>query len=260
MELISPTYFAKEKVQTVQDYVLFCLQAVGNFFRKPLYLADMLVQADLIGVGSLPIVLLTGFFTGAVLALQASNTLSRFGSIDLVGQLVSTSMVRELGPVLTSLMVAGRNSSGMASELGSMVVTEQIDAMRALGTDPMKKLVTPRVGATVFMLFFLAIISDLTGLTGGLMVAKVLLRLDARQYWESAWQTLVFQDVFMGLVKPVLFGFIIATIGCFYGMNARGGTQGVGRATTQAMVASSVLILVFDFFVTRFLMAVLSFH
>lgn len=260
MELISPTYFAKEKVQTVQDYVLFCLQAVGNFFRKPLYLADMLVQADLIGVGSLPIVLLTGFFTGAVLALQASNTLSRFGSIDLVGQLVSTSMVRELGPVLTSLMVAGRNSSGMASELGSMVVTEQIDAMRALGTDPMKKLVTPRVGATVFMLFFLAIISDLTGLTGGLMVAKVLLRLDARQYWESAWQTLVFQDVFMGLVKPVLFGFIIATVGCFYGMNSRGGTQGVGRATTQAMVASSVLILVFDFFVTRFLMAVLSFH
>lgn len=260
MELISPTYFAKEKVQTVQDYVLFCVQTVANLFRKPLYFADMVQQADAIGVGSLPIVLLTGFFTGAVLALQASNTLERFGSIDLVGQLVATSMVRELGPVLTSLMVAGRNSSGMASELGSMVVTEQIDAMRALGTDPMKKLVTPRVAASVFMLFFLAIISDLVGLTGGLMVAKVLLRLDARQYWESAWQTLVFQDVFMGLVKPVLFGFIIATVGCFYGMNARGGTQGVGRATTQAMVASSVLILVFDFFVTRFLMAVLSYH
>jgi phospholipid/cholesterol/gamma-HCH transport system permease protein len=260
MELTSPTYLAKEKVQTVQDYVLFCSQTVANVFRKPLYVSDMVQQADNIGVGSLPIVLLTGFFTGAVLALQASNTLERFGSIDLVGQLVSTSMVRELGPVLTSLMVAGRNSSGMASELGSMVVTEQIDAMRALGTDPMKKLVTPRVAATVFMLFFLAIISDLVGLTGGLMVAKVLLRLDARQYWESAWQTLVFQDVFMGLVKPVLFGFIIATVGCFYGMNARGGTQGVGRATTQAMVASSVLILVFDFFVTRFLMAILSFH
>jgi phospholipid/cholesterol/gamma-HCH transport system permease protein len=260
MELTSPTYLAKERIQTVQDYVLFCVQAVGNLFRKPFYFADMVRQSDAIGVGSLPIVLLTGFFTGAVLALQASNTLSRFGSIDLVGQLVSTSMVRELGPVLTSLMVAGRNSSGMASELGSMMVTEQIDAMRALGTDPMKKLVTPRVAATVFMLFFLAIISDLVGLTGGLMVAKVLLRLDARQYWESAWQTLVFEDVFMGLIKPVLFGFIIATVGCFYGMNARGGTQGVGRATTQAMVASSVLILVFDFFVTRFLMAVLTYH
>src|SRR5579863_6962929 len=163
-----------------------------------------------------------------------------------------------VGPVLTSLMVAGRNSSGMASELGSMIVSEQIDAMRALGTDPMKKLVTPRVVSTVFMLFFLTIISDLVGLTGGLFIAKVLLRLDARQYWYNAWQTLVFQDVFMGLLKPVLFGFIIATIGCFYGMNARGGTQGVGRATTQAVVAASVLILAFDLFITRFLMVTLA--
>jgi phospholipid/cholesterol/gamma-HCH transport system permease protein len=255
MELTSPSELAKEKVLTVQDYFHFCVQAIGNIFRKPLYFADMTMQADTIGVGSLPIVVLTGFFTGAVLALQASNTLEHFGSITLVGQLVSTSMVRELGPVLTSLMVAGRNSSGMASELGSMVVTEQIDAMRALGTDPMKKLVTPRVVATVFMLFFLAIISDLVGLVGGLAIAKLLLRLDARQYWANAWETLVFQDVFMGLIKPVIFGFIIATIGCFYGMNARGGTQGVGRATTQAMVAASVLILAMDLIVTRFIMA-----
>jgi phospholipid/cholesterol/gamma-HCH transport system permease protein len=203
---------------------------------------------------------LTGFFTGAVLALQAANTLEHFGSISLVGQLVSTSMVRELGPVLTSLMVAGRNSSGIASELGSMVVTEQIDAMRALGTDPMKKLVTPRVVATVFMLFFLSILSDLVGLLGGSMVAKVLLNLDLRQYWSNAYQTLVYQDVLMGLLKPTLFGFIIATMGCYYGLNARGGTQGVGKATTQAMVAASVLILVMDFFVTRLLMAVLSYR
>jgi phospholipid/cholesterol/gamma-HCH transport system permease protein len=260
MELISPTELAKEKVLTVQDFVYFCVQAVANLFRKPLYLADMVIQADAVGVGSLPIVVLTGFFTGAVLALQASNTLERFGSITLVGQLVSTSMVRELGPVLTSLMVAGRNSSGMASELGSMIVTEQIDAMRALGTDPMKKLVTPRVGATVFMLFFLTIISDLVGLVGGLVIAKLLLALDARQYWSNAWQSLVFQDIFMGLIKPVIFGFIIATVGCYYGMNARGGTQGVGRATTQAMVAASVLILAMDLIVTRFLMATLSYH
>jgi len=167
MELTSPTYFAKVKVQTVQDYVLFCVQSVTNLFQRPFYLTDIVSQADSIGVGSLPIVVLTGFFTGAVLALQASNTLERFGSLSLVGQLVSTSMVRELGPVLTSLMVAGRNSSGMASELGSMMVTEQIDAMRALGTDPTKKLVTPRVVATVVMLFFLTIISDLLGLVGG---------------------------------------------------------------------------------------------
>src|ERR1700723_531531 len=260
MELISPTEFAKQKVLAVQDYTWMTVHSVTNLFRKPIYFADIVQQADLIGVGSLPIVVLSGFFTGAVLAVQSANTLERFGSITLVGQLVSLSMVRELGPVLTSLMVAGRNWSGMASELGSMVVTEQIDAMRALGTDPMKKLVTPRVVATVFMLFFLAIISDLVGLVGGLAIAKLLLQLDARQYWANAWETLVFQDVFMGLIKPVIFGFIIATIGCFYGMNARGGTQGVGRATTQAMVAASVLILAMDLIVTRFLMATLSYR
>ena len=260
MELASPSYYAKETVQTVQDYITFCAQSISNVFRKPFYFGDMVLQADLIGVGSLPIVLLTGFFTGAVLSLQTSNTLERFGSITLVGQLVSTSMVRELGPVLTGLMVAGRNASGMASELGSMIVTEQVDAMRALGTDPMKKLVTPRTVATVFMLFFLTIISDLVGLTGGLFIAKLLLRLDARQYWYNAWESLVFQDIFMGLLKPVLFGFIIATVGCFYGMNARGGTQGVGRATTQAVVAASVLILAVDLILTRLLMAVLSFR
>jgi phospholipid/cholesterol/gamma-HCH transport system permease protein len=140
-----------------------------------------------------------------------------------------------------------------------MVVTEQIDAMRALGTDPMKKLVTPRVVSTVFMLFFLTILSDLLGLTGGLMVATILLKLDAHEYWNNAWQSLVFQDVFMGLVKPVLFGFIVATVGCFYGITARGGTQGVGRATTQAVVTASVLIIVVNFFTTQFLMNVLSY-
>src|SRR6476620_4514258 len=166
MQLISPTEIAKQKVQAVQEYTLLAAQSVANLFRKPLYFADMIQQADLIGVGSLPVVVLTGFFTGLVLALQSSNTLQRFGSLSLIGQLVSTSMVRELGPVLTSLMVAGRNSSGMASELGSMVVTEQIDAMRALGTDPLKKLVTPRVISTVFMMFYVALISDLVGLAG----------------------------------------------------------------------------------------------
>ena len=239
MELTSPTEYAKQKVLAVQDYTVMTAQSVANLFRKPVYFADMIQQADLIGVGSLPIVVLSGFFTGAVLAVQSANTLQRFGSITLIGQLVSLSMVRELGPVLTGLMVAGRNASGMASELGSMVVTEQIDAMRALGTDPMKKLVAPRVVSTVFMLFFLTVLSDFVGLAGGLFVSKILLNLDARQYWSNAWQSLVFQDVFMGLVKPVMFGFIISTVGCYYGMTARGGTQGVGRATTQAVVAAS---------------------
>src|SRR5579864_3906463 len=167
MPLTSPEELAKGIVADVQEYSLLAGQSVGNLLKHPRYVADTLFQADQIGVGSLPIVVLTGFFTGAVLALQTSNTLQKFGSLSLIGQLVSLSMVRELGPVLTSLMVAGRNASGMASELGSMRVTEQIDAMRALGTDPSKKLVTPRVVSTVFMLFFLTIIFDLLGLIGG---------------------------------------------------------------------------------------------
>jgi phospholipid/cholesterol/gamma-HCH transport system permease protein len=255
MELLSPTDFAKSAVQRVQDYSLLSWRSLANVFGHPRYVADTLQQADLIGVGSLPIVVLTGFFTGAVLGLQSSNTLQRFGSLSLIGQLVSLSMVRELGPVLTGLMVAGRNASGMASELGSMKVTEQIDAMRALGTDPSKKLVTPRVISTIGMLFFLTIISDLVGLMGGAMVATVLLGLDSSQYWSTAWQSLAFEDVLMGLLKPLFFGFIIATVGCYYGLSAKGGTQGVGRATTQAVVAASVLILVFNFFLTRALMA-----
>jgi phospholipid/cholesterol/gamma-HCH transport system permease protein len=256
MEFTSPTDLAKEKVQTVQDYLLFSTQAVANLFRRPFYFADMVRQADAIGVGSLPIVILTGFFTGAVLALQASNTLERFGSITLVGQLVSTSMVRELGPVLTSLMVAGRNSSGMASELGSMMVTEQIDAMRALGTDPLKKLVTPRLFATVIMLFFLTIISDTVGTVGGAAVSVALLGQDGSQYFHTAYQTLRYPDIIQGLVKPVVFGFIIASVGCFYGMNTRGGTQGVGRSTTQAVVVSSVLIIAVDLVISQFMIGV----
>jgi phospholipid/cholesterol/gamma-HCH transport system permease protein len=157
-------------------------------------------------------------------------------------------------------MVAGRNASGMASELGSMIVTEQIDAMRALGTDPLKKLVTPRMISTVVMLFFLTIISDLLGLVGGGVVSTLIFGMDSHQYWSSAWQVLVFQDVFTGLIKPVLFGFIIATVGCYYGMSARGGTQGVGRATTQAVVASSVFILLVDFFATKLLISIFGYR
>src|SRR5690348_906188 len=173
MELtFSPTEFAKSKVLAVQEYSLLAWQSVLNLFRHPRYVADMLQQADIIGFGSLPIVLAACFFTGAALALNSAASLSRFGAINVIGQLVSVGIVRELGPVLAGLVVAGRNSSGMASELGSMIVTEQIDAMRALGTDPLKKLVTPRVLATVVMLFFLTILGDFMGLLGGSVVAS----------------------------------------------------------------------------------------
>jgi len=254
---VAISYFSdvvKEKVGAVQDYSLLAGRSITNLFGQPRYYADTLLQADLIGVGSLPIVVLIGFFTGAVLALQTSSTLQQFGSLSLTGQLVALSMVRELGPVLTGILVAGRNSSGMASELGSMQVTEQIDAMRAMGVDPTKKLVTPRVIATVVMLFFLSIISDLVGLTGGFVISYLLLGLDPNQYWTTAYQSLRFGDVFMGLGKPMVFGFLIASVGCYYGMSAKGGTRGVGRATTQAVVSASVLIVVTDFFLTKLLM------
>ena len=256
--LISPIDFAKGKIKSVQDYTFLAISSVTNLFKRPLYLADAIEQASLIGVGSLPIVLAAVFFTGAALALNSATTLSRFGALGLIGQLVSIGIVRELGPVLAGLVVSGRNAAGMASEIGSMVVTEQIDAMRALGTDPLKKLVTPRVASTVFMMFFLTILGDLLGLIGGSVVAVALLGLDLHQYWTSAYQTLVFQDVFIGLAKPVVFGFIIATVGCYFGISTRGGTQGVGRSTTEAVVASMILVIATDVFVTRFLMVVLG--
>jgi len=254
MEFTTPADVLKRNLLAVQDYSLLSLRSVTNLFRRPLYVADMIYQADLIGVGSLPIVVLAGTFMGAVLALDYSPTLQQFGALSLTGQLVSISLVREIGPVLTGLMVAGRNASGMASELGSMQVTEQIDAMRALGTDPYKKLVTPRVVSTTCMLFFLTIIADLVGLIGGWLMSILTLGLDTFQYCNIAYQSLKFSDVFTGLVKPVLFGFIISTIGCYYGLNTRGGTQGVGRSTTQAVVVASVFIIAADFFVAKLLL------
>jgi phospholipid/cholesterol/gamma-HCH transport system permease protein len=244
---------AKQSVLSVQNYAVLSGRAVGTFLNRPRYLADFITQADSIGVGSMPIVFLTGFFTGAVLALQSATTLAQFGAAAITGQLVSFSMIKELGPVLTSLMVSGRNASGMASELGSMRVTEQLDAMRALGTDPVRKLVGPRIVATVFVLFFLTIISDAVGTLGGAMVAIFLLGQDGSQYFHTAYQALHYADILQGLVKPLFFGFIIATIGCFYGMNTKGGTQGVGRSTTQAVVVSSVLIIASDFVISRFM-------
>ena len=238
-------------LMTVQDYAIFCAVSLANLFRTPRYWADTLVQADLIGVGSIPIVVLTGFFTGGVLALQSAASLAQFGAQTYTGRFVSLSMFRELAPVLTGLMVSGRNASGMASELGSMVVTEQMDAMRALGTDPMKKLVTPRVIATVMSLFLLTIIADTLGTIGGSVVAVFISHLNGAQYFSSAYQALVYSDIVQGLTKPVIFGFILATVGCYKGMRTTGGTQGVGRATTQAVVIASVLIIFSDFLISR---------
>jgi phospholipid/cholesterol/gamma-HCH transport system permease protein len=169
----------------------------------------------------------------------------------MTGNLVALSMVKELGPVLTGLMISGRNAAGMASELGSMKVTEQIDAMRALGTDPVRKLVTPRLYATIFMLFFLTIVADAVGIAGGALVSVTLLGLNASSYFSATYRALEYADVVQGLTKPLFSAFIIATVGCYFGMSTKGGTQGVGRATTQAVVISSVFIIIVDFIVSR---------
>ncbi len=247
----SPIALAKKLVLSLQEYSLLVGRSVASLLTPPHYWGDIFIQADSIGVGSLPIVVLTGFFTGCVLALQSAVSLKQFGAISMTGTLVSLSMMKELGPVLTGLMVSGRNASGMASELGSMQVTEQIDAMRALGVDPIRKLVTPRIMATVAMLFFLTILSDTVGVLGGGLVAVGLLGLNASSYFHSTYRALAYADVVQGLTKPLFFGFIIASVGTYFGMSTKGGTQGVGRATTQAVVVSSVTIIVVDFLISR---------
>ena len=238
-------------VLAVQDFYLLTGRALRNIFREPHYTDDIILQMDSIGVGSLLIVVLTGFFSGAVMTLQLARALARWGQQGQVGTAVSLTLVRELGPALTALMVAGRNSSGMASELGSMKVTEQIDAMRALGTDPIQKLVTPRLIATCVVLPLLTIIADFVGMFGGYVVAVFLVDLNGRRYWSTVWQALGWDDFLQGLLKLLVFAFVVALVGCYYGLRATGGTQGVGRATTQAVVAASVLIFVLTFFLTR---------
>ena len=246
--------YAKNLVLTVQDYSIFAARAFSNLYRPPIYWPEFLVQADIIGFGSLSIVILSGLSTGGVLALQSAATLSAFGATAVTGQFVSLTMIRELGPVLTGVMVSGRNASSMASELGSMIVTEQIDAMRALGVDPMRKLVTPRIAASITMLFFLTIVADACGIAGGGLVTVLMNHQNGTQYLDMAWEHLRFADIVQGLVKPLFFGYILGSIGCFYGMRTTGGTQGVGRSTISAVVWASVLIIFVDFLLTQVLL------
>jgi phospholipid/cholesterol/gamma-HCH transport system permease protein len=247
----------KGGVLEVQDYVRLQVATVRAAVSRPFYFRDVIEQFEQIGIGSLTVVLLTGFFTGAVLALNFGITLDQFGARPFVGRLVSASMVKELGPVLTGLMLAGRVGSGIAAELGSMVVTDQINALRALGTDPIRKLVVPRVLAGFFMAPVLTVIADTVGIIGGWLIAVFQLRVASSLYWSSIIEGLYMEDAVMGLVKPFVLGFVIVTIGCHVGLRTRGGTQGVGRATTAAVVASSVAVIAVDFFVTRLLITVL---
>ena len=239
---------------TVQDYSLFVTRAVLNLFSPPVYWTDIVQQADIIGVGSIMIVVFAGFFTGCVLAIQSAATLAQFGATAVTGRFVAMSMIRELGAVLTGIMVSGRNASSMASELGSMVVTEQIDAMRALGVDPLRKLVTPRIFASIAMLFFLTIVADAFGILGGGLVTVLMNHQNGTQYLNMAWEHIRFPDIVQGLVKPLFFGYILGSIGCFYGLRTTGGTEGVGRSTIKAVVNSSVLIIFVDFLISNLIL------
>jgi len=243
--------FLKPPVAAIQDFYALAGLALRNVFRSPHYSDDIALQMDIIGVGSLPIIVLTGFFSGVVISMQMSRALAQYGATGQLGQIVAITLVRELGPVLTALLVAGRNASGIASELGSMKVTEQIDAMRALGTDPIQKLVTPRMIATCVMLPMLTIIADFVGIFGGYVIAYFTLNLTTSQYWTNAYQALEYNDIVQGLLKPFVFAFVISLVGCFYGLRTSGGTQGVGRATTEAVVVASVWVFVITAMLTR---------
>jgi phospholipid/cholesterol/gamma-HCH transport system permease protein len=257
---------AKSTILNVQEYFALAWNSMRFIFARPFYAQDVVQQMDEIGVKSLGIVLLTGLFTGMVLALQSSIQLRTFGATMYIGRLITGSMIRELGPVLAGLMVAGRVGSGIAAQLGSMKVTEQIDALNTLGTDPIKKLATPRLIAALVMLPVLTIINDFVGIIGGNIIASTMLGLPSGLYWRTVWEQIIAggfvfnvipNDFVQGLLKPIVFGAIIAITACYFGLRTTGGTEGVGHATTKTVVTASILILVSDYFLTQLLLSVL---
>ena len=221
-----------------------------TLFSTPLRWQHTLEQMNRIGVTSLPLVFLTALFTGMVLSLQSAYQLRLFAAEQFTSDLVALSMTRELGPVLTAMVVAGRVGASIAAEIGTMKVTEQIDALRALATDPVRYLVVPRVVAGFFMLFFLTIYADCIGMLGGYFVSVFKLGISSHQYLKRSIDILMIKDVMTGLVKAFIFGAVITTVGCYYGFQTEGGAAGVGRATTVAVVAALILIIALDCFFT----------
>lgn len=242
----------------LQEITYICFWSLIAIFTKPRYISETLRQMDVIGVGSLPIVILTGFFTGGVLVLQTFPTLAYYSAQNEAGRAVATSLVRELGPVLCALMVSGRIGSAISAELGSMVVSQQIDAMRALGTDPYRKLVAPRLIALILMLPLLTVAADVFGIIGGGVVASSIYNQDSNVFLTSVRNGIDTKDIIGGVIKPVFFGLLIASIACFRGLNTTGGTVGVGRSTTSAVVQASIAVIVFDFFLSKALQTILD--
>jgi phospholipid/cholesterol/gamma-HCH transport system permease protein len=242
----------------LQEISFLIWRAFIGLARKPRYITETIRQMDLIGVGSLPIVLLTGFFTGGVLILQAFPTLQYYSIQSEAGRSVATSLVRELGPVLSALMVSGRIGSAISAELGSMVVSQQIDAMRALGTDPVRKLVAPRLIALIFMLPLLTVAADIFGILGGTIVASGLFNQETNVFITSVRNGITTQDLIGGIIKPLFFGLIIGSISCYKGLSTTNGTVGVGRSTTSAVVISSIVVIIFDFFLSKAIQTILD--
>jgi phospholipid/cholesterol/gamma-HCH transport system permease protein len=227
-------------------------QAIRMGFRRPFERSLWLEQIEHLGVQSLTITNVTLLFTGMVLAVQTAYSLKSYGGQSFVGNLLGLSIVRELGPVLTALMVAGRVGAGITAEIGSMTVTEQVDALRVLAASPVKKLVVPRVGALVIALPLLTVLADIVGLFGG-MVMAVSEAGQTRTYFTShVLLALTMQDVMSGLGKTFFFAFFIGVIACYNGLNATGGADGVGKATTNTVVTASIAIIISDFFLTKF--------
>lgn len=243
------TYF----IQEVGQVVLFFLQTIRWVFRRPLYMRNLFKQMEAVGVNSMPVVFITATFTGMVLALQSYTGFKRFNAESLVGSVVALSMTRELGPVLTGLMVAGRVGASMAAELGTMRVTEQIDALTTMATNPIKYLVVPRFLAGLIMMPVLCIIADMVGIVGGYFVGVKVLDANPNVYIRRTIDFLELNDIFSGILKAAVFGAIIAVIGCYKGFYTEGGAEGVGKATTGAVVIACMLILISDYFLTAML-------
>ncbi len=233
--------------------LLFLGQTIRWTFSRPFYLKNVLKQMEVIGVNSVPVVLTTAISTGMVLALQSYTGFKRFGAESLIGAVVSLSMTRELGPVLTGLMVAGRAGASMAAELGTMKVTEQIDALTTLATNPMKYLVVPRFVASTVMMFFLTVLGMMIGVAGGYFVGVKVLGTNPTTYYNQSINNTEVTDIWYGLVKALVFGAVVGLIGCYKGFTTEGGAEGVGKATTGAVVISCMLILILDYFLSALL-------
>ena len=244
---------ARALTASLGAYSHLILDVVRDLLRHGINLREVVRQIVWIGVSSIPIVILTAVFTGMVLALQTAYGLQRFGAKNYVGNLVGLALAKELGPVLTAVMVCGRVGAGIAAEIASMVVTEQVDAMRALGGDPIRRLVTPRMVAGLISMPLLSGLAVITGVLGGMTVAVFELDISAHQYYRSYLYAVQIYDVLEGLIKSTVFGLIVVSIACYKGMQCRGGTEGVGLTTTSAVVTGSLTVLVSNFFITKLL-------